>query len=241
MDGTLSGRFDESHRDQCLAGFGNAGLSLRSPLRFDQGKDSTLDSVLQDSLATFDRTQKEIEWTAIAYAFYLPPTKTWHDRFGDLHSFDELALELIQRPLFRSTCGGFHRIQAVADIVGADVIQPLLSPEVRQKAIRWMDQFIVKLEQEQLPDGSWGPDWTRSMDSLTKRPVSQSLDSVSDRLLITSHATACILTLPPNSAPDPATTSRAVQWLRTSLRKGKPESYWDAVCPFTHTLEALRQ
>src|SRR6185437_15422714 len=58
--------------------------------------------LLEDTLANFDRRERELEWTAEALALYLPPQREWSDKYGNRHTLDEVAEELLNRPLSSS-------------------------------------------------------------------------------------------------------------------------------------------
>jgi hypothetical protein len=91
-------RASESHRDQCLASFGELGLPLSYPLLVD-GQNHTLRDVLCDSVANFHLKQAELNWTALAYILYLPPSRKWVNRYGEQYSFDDVVRNLLHRPL----------------------------------------------------------------------------------------------------------------------------------------------
>src|SRR5262249_41994153 len=71
----------QSHPDQLLAVLGELGVPLDRPVSTAGGA-RTVAALLADSLANFDLDKREPEWTALAYALYLPPRKQWTDKFG---------------------------------------------------------------------------------------------------------------------------------------------------------------
>ena len=70
-NGTLSGRFDDSHRDLCLACFAELDLPVAFPLITAGGDSIELRLAVLDAIATFHLTQQELEWTTIAFAHYV--------------------------------------------------------------------------------------------------------------------------------------------------------------------------
>src|SRR5207302_3298465 len=106
-EGTARDPSMELHRDQTLAAFAELGLPLSFTLQGDGGT-GTLRDVLDDSLANFHLGQKELAWTALAYALYLPPVKSWINRYGERFGFDQLVSEMLDRPLDAESCGGTH-------------------------------------------------------------------------------------------------------------------------------------
>jgi hypothetical protein len=109
----------ESHRDLFLATFAELGLPLSTPLNIATGS-FTLRDLLRDSVANFDLQQQEIVWTAVAYCLYLPPQNRWQNRDEMWFTFDDLANELLHRPLREGTCGGAHLLFAMTFLARVD-------------------------------------------------------------------------------------------------------------------------
>jgi hypothetical protein len=103
----------QSHRGQLLAVLVELQIPLNQPVSTAGGTRSVRE-VLQDTLANFDRHERELEWTAVALALYLPSKREWSDKYGNRHSLDEVAEELLNRPLTgRASCAGTHLLQAL--------------------------------------------------------------------------------------------------------------------------------
>ena len=72
----------ESHRDIGLATFAALRFPLDLPIHVGGQKYSIAD-LLSESIANFYMEQREPAWTAMAYAYYLPPHRRWRNRYGE--------------------------------------------------------------------------------------------------------------------------------------------------------------
>jgi hypothetical protein len=229
---------DESHRDQCLACFAELGVPLSHALTIE-GSDRSLRDVLADSIATFDPSQRELEWTAIAYAFYVPPRVEWTNRFGQEFSFDDLSLSLMARPLERRSCGGAHCLQALSDILKADAEHAVLSQAVRDKARRFVEGALCRMLVAQGPDGSWDFQWAQGLvrDSSpagwSREPNAESV------LLATGHVAELMIRLPADFRLRDSAFERAIEWIRPRIAGLDREGYFAAHCPWTHAIAAV--
>ena len=97
-----------SHPDQYIQALGEAGARSDTAIRLPDGASATLEGVIRESLANFN-IEQEMEFTAVAYSRWLPPTRRWVDRHGYVHSFDEIAEALMSRSLDGASCCGCAR------------------------------------------------------------------------------------------------------------------------------------
>jgi hypothetical protein len=79
----------DPHRDKILSVLALLGIPASTRIEID-GVDYHIRDLLTASIADFS-FEHELPWTAIAYALYLTPLQSWKNRFGTLHTFDELA------------------------------------------------------------------------------------------------------------------------------------------------------
>lgn len=229
----------EYHRDQNLSGFAELGLPLSTPLYLRDAGSLVIGDVLQDSLRNFHLRQEEIEWTALAYALYLPPRHEWVNRFGEKYSFDDLANELMRRSMVEAACGGAHFLFSLTMIVRADAIEPILSEDVRAKAHERLKLCSLLAINSQQPDGCWRGDWF--FDSpLTENyrgptPVSTS----AHKLVVTGHLSEWMLYLPEELQVPKETQLRACEWLLIHLKQMSDKDKNDQFCPCTHAICVL--
>jgi hypothetical protein len=232
----------EKHYDQTLGCLAQLDLPLTLPIRAD-GKTLALGDVLRDSIACFELPQSEIEWTAIAYASYLPPHRAWVNKFGERYTFDQLADELLRRDLTKASCCGCHIFEAVVTLLRADrEVALVLSSGIRRRLDRRMREFVSAALSKQEADGSWGPLWYRE---LLPAPAARELTVRDDRrtesrLLSTSHLAHILMCLPERSQSTRAALLKSEAWIYRVLKDATPEFIHRNYCPSSHGAWVLR-
>jgi hypothetical protein len=227
-------RARETHRDQVLAGFAEAGIPLDYPLQV-KGEDCRLGDVLRNSVADFRLDQRELEWTTIAYAAYLLPCASWRNRFGQAFTFDDLAGELIRRGLSGASCYGIHRLYALLFLARVDLeIQPILGGRARGQVVETVNSYVKTALENQWPDGSWPGNW--HPDVRVSEPGVWSPDYASDkeRLLATGHLAELMLYLPGPWKVSEEVILKSAAWLRGRLEIIPDDVIRRSVCPHTH-------
>jgi hypothetical protein len=230
----------ELHRDQTLAAFAELGLPLSHPLRVG-GEAVALREVLNDSIANFHLGQKELAWTAIAYALYRADQPTWTNRYGEAYSFDDLANKLISRPLDRESCGGTHLLYALTIMARVDSTRPILRQPGRSRVWDYLRQAVSVAARTQQPEGSWHPCWNYEL-LPNHAPVGlSSRDDNINRIIMTGHLAEWMLYLPEQVQPDPQVLRRAGQWLKHELLRASTELKEQEFCTYTHASCVVRQ
>ena len=231
----------ENHRDFCLATLGEVGLPLSYPLLID-GNRFTLRDVLRDSVANFHLGQEELAWTALAYALYLPPIQSWTNRFGARFSFDDLAEEMMKRPLNKASCCGMHLIHSSTVVARVDAEIPVLSEPVRSRLLAWLRRLAKACAATQHPEGCWPYDWHAEAvhhagagTKLTPRDTPQS------RLLATGHVAEWLLILPDGVQVSRNVQRKAAQWLYDRLRESTAQEQLESFCPYSHAVHVVRK
>lgn len=237
---TPSNRSGEAHRDQCLAGFGELGVSLNHPVILECGQARVVD-LLFDSIAEFHLGQKELEWTALAYLLYLPPVDSWENRFGERYSFDDLAKELLARPFGESSCFGMHLIYSLTILARVDARTPVLSQPIRTRVSLRLKKLVEVCVATQHLDGSWPLDWHYATDLNGPSPSKLAPPPTpSNRLLAAGHIAEWLLVLPEELQPPPETKRKLASWLYSRLIESVPAGQVMEFCAYTHALYAVR-
>jgi hypothetical protein len=226
----------ESHRDQCLATFAYLGLPPTYPITL-QSEASSIQDLVSESVANFSFDQREITWTAIAYAHYLPPARHWTDRFGRTTTFSALLQHLIDGGYSGQSCGGLHVLQAIATIVEADYRSGILDRRTRLVGRSFLQDSLKQAVRSQWEDGSWDLGWFRpNSEEMLRTSNPSPLDS---RIVATGHMLQLMHELrnPPRRA-----IYRATRWLIEVLEKlpkgSKPTNI--KICPLTHALVGVQ-
>jgi hypothetical protein len=231
----------EYHRDQLLGAIAELGLPLSTPFQISGAQHTAFD-LLQDSIANYSNEQVEIEWTAFAYALYLPPTKSWRNKYGQAFTFDDLAKEVINRPLDSGSCTGSHLVWAMIAIDRADrVAGPLLSAPVRETLTSRLREIVDAAVHAQNPDGSWGSDWNaRLLPAGHIHDAPSSYDSLKHQRLATSHIPEWLMHLPEELTVPDEVVHRAGRWLFRQWRNVHDESFVaENFCPCSHAAAVL--
>ena len=237
----LEDRSLQWHRDQTLAAFGELGIPLTHPIAV-AGRTLALREVLRDSLANFHLKQRELAWTALAYALYLPPSREWINRYGESYSFDLLVEELLGRPPGGGSCGGTHDLYALCILSRCDGQFPILSVAVRARLNAHLQRYVDEAIRTQRSDGSWPA-------NLNLDPASRSTwsgptpgGSESGGVTMTGHLAEWFLYLPADLRPaDTDGVLRAAgRWLNDALHAAGEDDKTRNFCPFSHATCVLR-
>ena len=230
----------ELHRDQTLAAFSELGLSLATPLVVG-GDRAELRDVLRDSIANFHLAQKELAWTALAYALYLPPVRSWTNRFGESYTFDDLAGALMDCSLREASCGGVHLMYTLTALLRADAQEPVVSAAVRARLREYLANGVAVATKAQGEDGSWPPTWNTPLLPEVIREELSPEDTAEARMLMTGHLAEWMLYLPDGLRPADDVLRRAAGWLLAALSAASPADLERQFCPYSHACCTLRQ
>ena len=231
----------EAHRDQCLAVLVELGVPLSQRLQV-AGGDAVLRDALRDSVANFSFGQRELQWTAVAYALCLPPQRAWTNKLGTTSSFDELAEALLDSRLPESSCSGLHLVWAMTMIHRVDREHyEILSSPVRRRLTDRLRELAAAAVDTQEPDGSWPPDWYRGLAGATQGTApTPNLRAPEIRLLVTGHIAEWLVHLPQEFAMPEVCLKRAGLWLLSTLKEVNGHEGIQWVCPRTHGICAVR-
>jgi hypothetical protein len=213
----LEGIASSPHVDHLLATLAEVGTTLDTSI-VAPGQRTTLRAVLEQSLRTFDLNQAEYEWSSLAYALYLPPTRSWRTSEGREMTFDRLAERIMREELPRGVCAGNHRLHTLVIFLRVDdrmaqANEPrILSPATRRQVISYLRAATAMLVRHQHPDGFWNGDWPTAAPA-SSEPSGRTGDRLSDRLIVTGHALEWWSLSPPEILPPRAVRVAAAHWL----------------------------
>jgi hypothetical protein len=213
-----------------IAALAETGVSLNTGISTQDGTRSVRD-LLQYTCRNFTLDQREIEWSALALALYLPPARGWQNLRGQRYSFDELAAELSRRFLADvNACDGTHILLALSVIVRVNEEEPVLSRAGLEKACIFLNNVATHLQDTQSATGSWR---ARGEDEATA-------DQGGD-LGVTSHHVEWLVLLPRDLFTDAVLRSinKACLFLRREIEHITAEDVRSEYCPFSHAVRAL--
>jgi hypothetical protein len=234
--------YRETHANQLLAVLGEVGVPLNHPVSTADGRRAVRD-LLNDAMATFELGQVEIEWSALAFALYLPPQDSWQDQHGTRHTFDELAREMMRRPFHANLpCAGTHLLYSLTALLRADEEAPVLSEPVRAQLREHLRQAVQRVCSAQAADGSWDLLWYEDL----VRPAGPPPASVSPpanvpAVLATGHQAEWLIRLPPELLPPEDCLARAARWLHVRLLADPASMLEENYCPYSHAGKVLAE
>jgi hypothetical protein len=191
-------------------------------------------------MARFSLLQ-ELEFSASAFARWLPPTRAWENRFGERFTFDDLVRALVAQPLGKGSCQGCHVPYALTCILLATQEYPDLISSASRSALEGRLREMSRcLEANELPRGGWDKRWSgQYVDS--PENVFFELKPHFDEISATGHHLEWIALVPPSLRPEPRVVERAARALVAGVTGlsdedlAKPKGY----LPLTHAARAL--
>lgn len=223
------------HHDHWLASLTEAGVSLDHPV-FGPGRaNNTLKDVLNESLRDFELDEREVEWTAMAFGLWLPPTRDWIGRDGRVFSFDMLAKRLTRGDCQWGVCAGTHRVYSLMLLVRLDDEHDILSDEGRAIAWRYLEHTRDMISQSQYDDGRWATDWPLG-EASKSNPIDEPLHK---QVIATGHHLEWLSIAPVELHPDPETIAKAMKWIIATTRERTPEEVLGHYTFYSHVGAAV--
>ncbi len=206
-----------SHVDHTLATLGEIGMPLSSPVRTAL-RETTLRSLLEGSLRSFSLHQAEVEWSALAYALYLPPAKRWLSSEGEEVSFDRLAERLMRARAGAGACSANHRLHALVTFLRVDDQMAeageggILAPGARRRIVDFLADTTAAFVRHQHAQGFWNFDWPSAARAALE-PTERDGDRLSDRIIATGHVLEWWALAPEELQPPRSVVHAAARWL----------------------------
>jgi hypothetical protein len=225
------------HRDQLLSALAESGVPLNALLD-TKGGTFTVRDLLRTSVNEFHIAQEEIEWSAVAYAHYLPPQSHWRNRLGEAFSFDDLATELMARPLNRGSCRGIHLLTSLTTLLLCDHEKAILSASMRDSISSHLKHRVRAAVASQQPDGHWPLAWAPDFYSNAEGRVTPPL-TLEMRVVISGHMIEWFHWLPASLKPPKETVHKGLAALLNDLEESPREAIIEGFCPYTHAVMAL--
>jgi hypothetical protein len=226
------GSLQLSHADQMICVFAEIGIPLDQPINVGKGRYCVYD-LLQETIARYG-SHDEIEFTAVALAGYLAPEKAWRDRFGNTHTFDELATTLIKKDPASSTCYGAHIPYALAYLWNVDQQCDIVMDETENRIEQFLRSECDWLAETQGDEGWWQP---RSYTSTNDHPVITGRN----RFVFTAHTLDWLPLVPEEWRPSRHKVVRAMRWASCRLEE-EPRSFFNVgylYCPNSHLVRGI--
>jgi hypothetical protein len=243
-DSTRANWAAESHVDQFLATCAETGIPLTQAIEVtgekatvdkDTGEKVTVETLLESSRANFVAGQDPC-WSLVAYCVYRPDESVWQDRFGDSHSYESIAISLMEEPIDQDPCAGGHRHYALAILLQADEHNAILSTGARRKIEAFLQKSSRLLERSQSRSGSWGRGWAHPDDANARD--SRDAESTDLLLLVTAHHLEWAAITDPRHRPSDEALAAACQFVLQAIQ-GRSRTNAAAYCGWSHAIRSL--
>lgn len=229
------------HHDHLLASLTEAGVS-RSQKVFVPGlRNATFDSILQQALRDVRLDEREIEWSAMAFALWLPPQTHWTTGDGRQMSFDLLAKRLMRGHERYGVCSGTHRVYAlmlmarIDEAMRNDGENGLLSDAVLTDVFLHLASVRELISVSQFEDGSWPGNWYDGIDAVS-RPADEELYK---KVIATGHHLEWLAIAPEHLHPPREQIRRAARWIIDTTLSKSDEEIHEQYTFYSHVGNAL--
>lgn len=217
------------------------GIPATYRLSLGHGTEATLADAIRDT-AKRTHLAVELEWIVAGLCRYLAD-RSWKNRFGQLFSFDKLALELVARNFGEGPCFGTHVPYALATLLAVHAQAPILSPATADAVRRRLCDYAARVTLCQKSDGSIDKTWAivtpRTKRYLAVTLGNRELESVS----ITGHHLEWMTISLPETRPDDSVLEGCASYLVRSIPRFRSavKSDWHVYLPISHAVKALWQ
>lgn len=231
---TQEGHATASHVDHTLAGLAEVGTPIDFPVQTSGGRRSVRD-LLGRAWQRFSLNQIEYEWSALAFALYLP-ARQWRSTEGQEITYARLAERIQRQPLSQGVCAGNHRLHALVMLLRIDDQFDLLTDAEREPILAHLRDATARLVRHQHALGFWDRNWP------TAEPAEGDVRAgqpFTDHILATGHALEWWALAPEDVHPPREVVIRAAQWLTRTIEEMTPEQIEAQYTFLTHAGRAL--
>ena len=222
------------HHDHWLACLTEAGISIDEPV-FTPSSRKTVADVLREALRDFRLDETEVEWSAMAFGFWIAPQREWTTRTGRTVSFDMLAERLMRGHKRFGVCSGTHRIYSLMILIRLDEEHHILTHEMREKSLEHLRDVRDLIAVSQFEDGHWPSNWSDGADSLSK-PID---DPLFKRVIATGHHLEWLALAPKELHPPREMILKAADWVIKTTTEQSDKEIGERYTFFSHVGNAL--
>lgn len=223
------------HLDQLLATCAELGVPLTQTIETAIGT-ITLSELVKSSRSEFVADQ-ECYWSVVAYASYFPLETEWRNRFGDQHSYQEIAQKLLEMDLDREPCVGAHKHYVLACLLQLDQEFGVLGRSLRRDVETHLVRASRSLVNSQLPNGGWHRGWAK--DAMLADEIRSEWLGIDRLVQVTGHHLEWLCLVPNQLGPGDEVISSAARLVLKALNSHSTEGLLANYCAFSHGLRAL--
>lgn len=242
------------HHDHLLASLTEAGVPRSQPVFAPGRPPSTFDDILQQALLDVRLDEREVEWSAMAFALWLPPRTNWTTAEGRRMSFDLLARRLIRGHKQYGVCSGTHRVYSLVLLVRIDELLRatrdengesssegsqtgggLLSDDVLADVYDHLFSVRDLISVSQTDAGYWPSNW---YDGAEAAAFPRQEDNY-ERVIATGHHLEWLAIAPDVFHPPREQIRRAAEWIIEDTLNQPEETLRDHYTFYSHVGSAL--
>ena len=225
------------HHDHLLASLTEAGVPLDEPVYSPGRRDMTMEAILQEALRDFDLDEREVEWSALAFALWLPPVTNWRTLDGREMNFDRIAVRLVRGHKQLGVCAGTHRVYSLMVLwrLDRELDDAILSDPVADEVYRYLERVRDLLIECQFEDGRWPSNW-----SAGRRAVAEPIpDDIHRQVVSTGHHLEWLAIAPEDLHPPRERIRRAADWIINHTVNERVEAIQRHYTFYSHVGNAL--
>jgi hypothetical protein len=170
------------HHDHWLACLVEGGVRLDHIVHTPR-RQLPLRRLLDTAISDFHVDEREYEWSAMVFAYYVDSTNGWRSDEPRRVTFDLVARRLLRADDILGVCTGTHRLYALATLLRRHAESPILSPDIHQQVSTRLRTISDTLVKSQEPTGLWNRRWPEGAAAVDGKDTS----SLTDKVLVTGH------------------------------------------------------
>ena len=223
------------HHDHWLACLTEAGVPLNHRVYTPARTDRTIHDTVQEALRDMRLDEVETEWTTMAFAYWLPPTKSWRQNDGREVTFDMLARRLIRGHKRFGVCAGTHRVYSMMSLIRLDDEFDILSDDVRDEVWAYLENVRDLIKVLQFEDGMWPGNWQAGKSAVTD-PIAE---PVYKKVIATGHHLEWLAIAPKELHPPKEQILKAADWIIDNVTSKTEEEIRGSYTFYSHVGNAL--
>lgn len=223
------------HHDHWLACLTEAGISIDAPVFTPGRRNMRILHVLEEALRDIQLDEVETEWSALAFALWIAPTREWSNRQGRRLSFDLMADRLMRGDQRFGVCSGTHRVYSLMCLVRIDDTHDILSDATREQVMEHLRSVRDRIMECQCEDGHWPANWSEgkaALDNLGDEELTR-------KVIATGHHLEWLALAPAELHPPRDMIRKSARWVIETTRAQSREDISRRFTYFSHVASAL--
>lgn len=227
------------HHDHLVACLTEAGVRLDHPV-FLPGHNARFGDLVREALTGFRLDEAEVEWSAMAFGFWLAPQNVsrWETADSRVVSLDLLADRLMRGDRRRGVCLGTHRVYSLVVLLRLDdeYGPGLLSEHTRANISDFLTEVRDLLTANPSYDGEWPSNWADGADSASLRDPK---DPPYRTVIATGHHLEWLAFAPKEFHPPESRIRAAADWVIRATLEADAATIRDHYTYYSHVGNAL--